>query len=97
MNNRCFISIEQLPFHEEERNTFMSQIVLKVQQELKKIDTNQERHMEGAGSTRYLAFDSIFLQEMEIKEKLYNIFIYEKDSKWERFRRLFQKSEENIR
>lgn len=53
----------------------MSEIVLKVQQELKKIETNQERHMEGTGSTRYLAFDSIFLQEMEIKEKLYNIFI----------------------
>jgi hypothetical protein len=42
----------------------MSEIVLKIQQEFKKIEKNQERHMEGAGSTRYLAFDSIFLQEI---------------------------------
>lgn len=97
LNNRCFISIEQLPFHEEDKRVFMSEIVLKIQNELKKIDTSQERHIEGVGPTRYLAFDSIFLQEMEIKEKIYNIFVYEKDSKWERFRRLFRKSEENIR
>lgn len=32
--------------------------------------------------TRYLSFDSIFLQEIDIKEKLYNIFVYEKEKKW---------------
>jgi hypothetical protein len=32
--------------------------------------------------TRYLSYDSIFLEEMEIKKSIYNIFVYEQDKKW---------------
>lgn len=49
-------------------------------------------HSTATISTKYLSLDSIFLQEIDIKEKLYNIFVYTNDKKWSRFRRLFKKS-----
>ncbi len=60
----------------EDKKLFMEKVVNKIQLELKKIDCLADRWNEGSAITRYLSFDSIFLQEMEVKEKIHNIFIY---------------------